>query len=118
MPRTVLGAPVTVDAEMAPLLDALAAAGVVTVGSCVNLSEATARLWPAKLPALTAGVQPAVNYRRTLVEGLAFVRLLDTEAAAPFPSAVERLGGEVLRSGPLAQVAFPRWQMSALVAQL
>lgn len=115
--REAIGGSVDIDAEMVPLFDALTEAGVVTVGSCIDLAGATARLWPEKLADLTAPVQPRVNYRRVITSGLAFVRLIDAPAASPFLAAVQRSGGEVLvsRTSPaVAQAAFQRWQVASL----
>lgn len=114
--RVIFGRPVNVDQEIAPLLDALAASGVLTVGSCVDLAGATERLWPARLPELLADRdRPGVNYGRIVAEQLAFVRMIDEGRAADFLEAVDARGGIVTRSRPLAQVAFPRHMLPELV---
>jgi hypothetical protein len=109
VPRVLLGATVHVDAELAPLLDALAGDGVMTVASCVDWADATARLWPASLPHLLATRgRPSVHYGQVVADRLAFVRLIDGPKAAPFLRAVEARGGVVTRDRPLVQAAFPR----------
>lgn len=107
--RTVMGSTVHFDAEMAPLLDALGAAGVLTVASCVDLSDAVAKLWPDHLPNLMAmRDRPGVHYGRVVADRLAFVRMVNGSKAAPFLAAVEARGGLVSRGRLLAQAAFPR----------
>jgi hypothetical protein len=109
VPRVVLGATVHVDAEMAPLLDALAAANVLTVGSCIDLADATARLWPEKLPELAAmRDHPGMHYGRVVADRLTFVRVVDGLSARPFLAAAQDHGAVVTRVPLLAQVAFPR----------
>ena len=110
-----LGPEARVDAELAPLLHALAVAGVLTVSSCVDLAEAVERIQPAMLPGILARRgEPGLHYGDVIARRWAFVRVLDTPAAAPFLEAVDRLGGEVVPSGIVAQAAFPRDRLQRL----
>ena len=115
--RPVFGETAHVDREMAPLLEALATVGVTSVASCVDVVEATERLWPEKLPDLL-GQQgaPGVNYGRVAAEQLAFVRVIDGLRARPVLEALEECGVIVTRERPLAQVAFPRAALPGLIA--
>jgi hypothetical protein len=118
VPRTVLGSTVHIDVELAPLIDGLERLGVRTVASCVDLADATARLWPEKLPDLLAqqGI-PGVNYGRVVAERLAFVRMINGPKAAGFLRAVDARGGVVTRAGILAQAAFPRTLLAEMAVQ-
>lgn len=117
--RTILGTTVGVDVAMTPLLDALAAAGVSTVASCIDLADAVEQLRPEQLPVLlTRQNQPGIQYGRVVANRHAFVRVLDTSSAGPFLEAVESVGGEVIRSRPIAQAAFPRWRLQHLASVL
>lgn len=114
--RTILGRTVHVDAALVDLLDALAAAGVVTIASCVNLAEAVWQLAPASLAGMIAQADaPGVHYGRVVRDRLAFVRVIPTPSAAAFldPGAVP---GTYLNAEPLtAQLAFPISVLPALM---
>jgi hypothetical protein len=119
VPRVILGQTVHVDVELAPLLDELAAAGVLTVASCIDLAEAVSRLWPAHLPTLLAARdRPGVHYGHVIAHRLAFVRLVNGDQAAPFLAAVERSGGIVTRGRLIAQAAFDRRLLGADIRRL
>ena len=106
--------PVTVDATLAPLLKAVWGAGIVTTASCENMREAVSRLWVSELGRLES--EPGV-YQHVMREGLAFVRGIDSDAWAPLTAVVERLPtGQVWRSAPLIQIAFPLDRVDELVA--
>lgn len=117
VPRVALGSTVHVDAEMAPLADALTAAGVLTVASCIDLADAVERLWPAHLPTLLAmRDRPGVHYGRVVADRLAFVRMVNGRSAAPFLTAAESAGGIVTRGRLIAQAAIPRHLLAELAA--
>jgi hypothetical protein len=82
--RVMFGSSVDVDRELAPLLDALCAGGVVTVASCVDLAEAVAELMPENLAALVAARdEPGVHGGRVVADRLMFVRMIDGPGARP-----------------------------------
>ena len=76
------GFSVTVDADLHPLLQALAKAGAESTESCVNLHEAVSRLAPGEVGALTNLPAGDVNYRPVMVSKNAFIRLSNQSAAA------------------------------------
>jgi hypothetical protein len=78
--------------------------GAVTGASCEDLRDAVTRLCSTELERLETNS----GYQHVIREGLAFVRGIDSPVWEPFAAEVERVSsGEVLRRGPLIQIAFP-----------
>lgn len=109
---------VRVDAPLAPLVEALWAAGAVTIASCQNLTDAMQRLWPAQLAELQRrALPPQLNYQHTVRHALAFIRGVDSPAWAAVAAAVEALDqGQVMRWGPAIHITFPLDAVDRLTA--
>lgn len=112
--------PVSVDAALAPLMEALWRVGAVTFASCENLRYAVTRIAPSELHRLVSEVEPrGFTYAHTVTHGLAFVRGLNSPAWEPIAAEVERLtNGQVTRLGPGIHVAFPLAEVPRLVEAL
>lgn len=109
---------VKVDAELHPLLSALASAGIRTTDSCINLYEPIMALSPDRYDPITRVSSPGVmNYGSALRRRAAFIRLRnDNSTEQHFIASAERIPSvEVTKSGALTQVVFPKNVIPALL---
>lgn len=115
---TAEGLTVEVDADLHHLLSALAAAGIRTTDSCINMHETITAIAPGEYGAIINGHdRNTMNYETVLRRQAAFIRLRnddDTEQA--FIAAAGQIpGAEVFTSGALTQLVFPQSTIPALL---
>lgn len=104
------GETVQADAELAPLLEALASAGIRTTASCQDFRGGMEQLWPEQIPVLLAEEDPrTVNYAVPLRWAGAVVRFENrTDPARAFIRTIRALEGLHLTDGTTqAQLCFP-----------
>lgn len=109
---------VEIDAELHTLLSAMAAAGIRTTDSCINLHECIMAIEPRGYAPLINGSQRGtMNYERVLRRKAAFIRLRnDGSQEQAFISRAEKLPGiETTATGLLTQVVFPQDSIPALL---
>ncbi|WP_104175518.1 hypothetical protein [Arthrobacter sp. Y81] len=109
---------VEVDAEMHPLLSALAATGIRTTDSCINMHETITALAPGSYGEIINGHdRKTMNYETVLRRKAAFIRLRnDNGAEQAFITAAGKIAGmETLTSGALTQLVFPQDSIPALL---
>lgn len=113
-------APIDVDAALAPMLEALWAAGAITLASCEDMRGAVSQLLGEEdLTRLESPGPPVSTYRWVVLNGLAFVRGVYSPVWEPVAERVRRLDdGQVLRRGPGIQLAFPLADMPRLLEAL
>ncbi|MDQ0117453.1 hypothetical protein J2T22_000623 [Pseudarthrobacter defluvii] len=124
--RTAENLDVTVDADLHPLLLAMASAGIRTTASCINIREAITKLSPDMLGPLMNLSDPAtINYGPVLRRHAAFIELRnDTDPEKLFLAAAEKTPGiDINHQNSRSQMIFLRGhlpilaQLAALTAQ-
>lgn len=108
---------VEVDAELHPLLSALAAAGIRTTDSCISMHEAITAIAPDSFGAIINGHdRNTMNYETIVRTRAAFIRLRnDSDTEQAFINAAARIPGvDAMTSGALTQLVFHREAMPAL----
>ncbi|MEV4987667.1 hypothetical protein [Pseudarthrobacter sp. LMD1-1-1.1] len=115
---TAEGLTVEVDAELHPLLSALAAAGIRTTDSCINMHETITAISPESYGSIINGHdRNTMNYETILRRQAAFIRLRNNnDAEQAFITAAGKIpGAEVFTSGALTQLVFPQATIPALL---
>lgn len=109
---------VEVDADLHPLLSTLAAAGVRTTDSCINMHETITAIAPEAYGTMINGHdRNTMNYETSLRRQAAFIRLRnDNDAEQAFITTARTMPGvEVVTSGALTQLVFPQTSLPALL---
>ncbi|WP_018762418.1 hypothetical protein [Arthrobacter sp. 135MFCol5.1] len=109
---------VDVDAELHPLLTAMAGAGIRTTDSCINMHETITAIAPESYGSIINGHdRNTMNYETSLRLQAAFIRLRNENDAeqAFIAKASEVPEVEVMTSGGLTQVVFPQNTVQALL---
>lgn len=114
------GETVQADAELIPLLEALAVAGVRTTASCQDFHGGMEQLWPEQIPVLLAQENPrTLNYGVPLRRKEAVVRFENrNEPARAYIRSVRSIEGLHLTDGASqAQLSFPLSMAPELTAR-
>jgi len=115
--HTAEGLDVDVDAELHPLLLALAAAGIRTTASCIDIHEAIEAISPDMIDPLMNLADPdTINYGPVMRRRAAFIELRnDAQPEALFIAALELFEGvEVTPANSRVQMIFDRDQVPTL----
>lgn len=109
---------VEVDAQLHGLLSSLAAAGIRTTDSCINIADALDQLWPERKATLLRAPAGGMNYSDMIRGQAAHVRLRnDRPAEIAFITAASQLPGvEAAATGPLTQIVFQEDDIPPLTA--
>lgn len=107
--RTITGDDVQVDQELHGLLDTLVKAGIRTVSSCVNFSDALDKLWPEQKAQLVRNPLGDLHYRDIILLEAAHIRIRNTtpQAKAFIEAALQTPDVGVETAGIVTQVVFP-----------
>lgn len=117
--HTAEGLDVQVDAELHPLLLALAHAGIRTTASCIDIHEAVTKLAASWMDPLMNYDPPGrMNYQKALRRQGAFVELRnDNKPELLFLAAAELIGGIEITANPSrSQIVFDRDHIRTLTA--
>lgn len=113
------GETVQADAELVPLLQALAEGGIRTTASCQDFHGGMEQLWPEQIPVLLAQEDPrSINYAVPLRRKEAVVRFENrNESARAYIRAIRAVEELHLTDGPSqAQIVFPLSMVPKLAA--
>ncbi|MDQ0824309.1 hypothetical protein QFZ60_000482 [Arthrobacter sp. B2I5] len=108
---------VTVDAELHPLLHAMAATGIRTTASCIDIREAITELSPDMLgPLMNLSDPNTINYGPVLRRQAAFIELRnDTEPEKLFLAAAGKTPGlDINHQNSRSQIIFQREHLPIL----
>ncbi|MGY4544512.1 uncharacterized protein (DUF2249 family) [Arthrobacter sp. UYNi723] len=109
---------VDVDADLHPLLSALAAAGIRTTDSCINMHETITAIAPGHYGEIINGHdRNTMNYETVLRRQAAFIRLRnDNDTEQVFITTAGKIPStEAFTSGALTQLVFPQTAIPALL---
>jgi hypothetical protein len=117
--HTAEGLDVQVDADLHPLLLALAHAGIRTTASCIDIHEAVTKLAASWMdPLMNSDVPGRMNYQKVLRRQGAFLELRnDSKPERLFLAAAELIDGiEVTADTARSQIVFDRDHIETLTA--